>query len=123
MASCTSPFALHPDTPARGRRGIVHGRPVRFALPDGNLRGSGHRGGTSADQPLRAVGAGRPGAGNRQHSLFPRLDGLEWASARGLRGGALGFGLRRCTTGFCLDVPAAAAGTGLRGVRHDERCD
>jgi hypothetical protein len=33
------------------------------------------RRGASAGQPLRAVGGGRAGAGDRQHSFFPCFDG------------------------------------------------
>ena len=61
-------------------------RPVQLALPMGHLRVSGHRSGTSAGQPLRAVGGGCAGAGDRQHSFLPRFDGPERASARPLRG-------------------------------------
>src|ERR1700720_3194132 len=50
--------ALHPLSTAPGLGRTIHGRPVRLALPDCNHGGSGHRGGTSAGQPFRAVGAG-----------------------------------------------------------------
>ena len=71
-------------------------------------------GGTSAGQPLRAAGGGRAGAGDRQHSCFPRLDGPERASAGPLRGCTVGGDLRRRATGLCRVVPVALAGTGLR---------
>src|SRR5580704_17746888 len=106
---------LHAATPAGGHRGTVYGCTVRLASPVGDLRVSGNRGGNSSRQSLRAVGAGRPGAGDRQHSLLPRFDGPERASAGPLRGCTVGGDLRRCATGFCRAVPAAAAGTGLRG--------
>ena len=70
------------------------GRAVRIALPVGDLRISGHRSGTSAGQPLRAASGGPAGAGNRQHSHFPRLDGPERASAGPLRGSTVGRDLR-----------------------------
>src|SRR3984957_16021232 len=48
--------ALHPLSTARGLGRTIHERPVRLALPDGYHGGSGHRGGTSAGQPFRAIG-------------------------------------------------------------------
>src|SRR4030088_1190883 len=39
----------------------------------GDLRVSGHCRRTFARQPVRAAGGGRAGAGDRQHSHFPRL--------------------------------------------------
>src|SRR6266852_3620747 len=105
---------LHSPSPAGGHRGTVHGCPLRLALPDGDLRVSGHRSGTSAGQPLRTVGGGRAGAGDRQHSFFPRFDGPERASAGTLRGRTVGGNLRRCPTGLCRVVPVALAATGLR---------
>src|ERR1700733_3809691 len=41
-----------PLPPPGGYRGTVHGRPVRLALPLGDLRVSGHRSGTFAGQPF-----------------------------------------------------------------------
>jgi hypothetical protein len=52
-------------------------------------------------KPLRAAGGGCAGAGDRQHSFFPRLDGPEWASAGPLRGCTVGSDLRRGATGLC----------------------
>src|SRR5258708_7611100 len=105
---------LHSPTPAGGHRGTVHGCPVRIALPVGDLRFSGHRSGTSAGQPLRAVGGGRAGAGDRQHSCFPRLDGPERASAGPLRGCPVGGDLRRRPTSLCRVVRAALEGASPR---------
>jgi hypothetical protein len=79
---------------------------------------SGHRSGISAVQPLRTVGGGRAGAGDRQHSCFPRLDGPERASAGPLRGFTVGRDLRRRATGLCRVVPVALAATGLIN-QHD----
>src|SRR5713101_9929680 len=107
---------LHSPSPARWHCRTVHGRPVRLALPVGDLRVSGRRSGTSAGQPLRAVGGGRAGAGDRQHSCFPRLDGPERASTSALRGGTVGRDLLRRATGLCRVVPVALAGTRLRRV-------
>src|SRR5204862_7658737 len=68
---------------------------------------------TFPGQPLRAVGSGRAGAGDRQHSCFPRIDGAERASASPLRGSTVGGDLRRRATGLCRVVPVALTGTGL----------
>jgi len=100
-------LALHPLSTAPGLGRTIHGRPVRLALPDCNHGGSGHRGGTSAGQPFRAVGAGCSGAGDRQHSLLPRLHGPEWAAARPFRGAPLGINVRRCATCLCQLVSGA----------------
>src|SRR5882724_4193718 len=110
--------ALHSPAPARGHRGTVHGCPLRLALPDGDLRISGRRSDTSAGQPLRTVGGGRVGAGDRQHSLLPRFDGPERASAGPLRGCTVGGDLRRCETGLFRVVPVALAATGLKRSWH-----
>src|SRR6202030_2061526 len=98
---------LHSHAPAGGHCGTVHGCPLRLALSVGYLRVSGHRSGTSAGQPLRTVGGGRAGAGDRQHSFFPRVDGSERASAGPLRGCTVGGDLRRCATGVYRVVPVA----------------
>ena len=98
---------LHSPAPAGGHRGTVHGCPVRLALPGGDLRVPDHRSGTSAGQPLRTVGGGHAGAGDRQHSFFPRFDGSERASAGPLRGCTVGGDLRRCATGLYRVVPVA----------------
>jgi hypothetical protein len=90
-----------------GHRGTVHGRPVHLALPVGDLRVSGHPSGASAGQPLRTVGGGCVGAGNSQHSFFPRFDGPERPSAGALRGYTVGGDIRRRATGFCRVVPVA----------------
>ena len=105
---------LYSPSPAGGHCMTVHGRPVRLALPVGDLRVSGHRSGTSAGQPLRAVGGGRAGAGDRQHSCFSRLDGPERASAGPLRGCTVGGDLRRRPTSLCRVVPVALEGANLR---------
>src|SRR5229473_3844651 len=107
---------LHSLSPAGGHRRTVHGRPVRLALPVGDLRVSGHRSGTSAGQPLRTVGGGSAGAGDRQHSFFPRFDGPERASAGPLRGCTVGRDLHRCATGLFRVVPVAVATAGLIAV-------
>src|SRR6266404_9708886 len=104
---------LHSPAPAGRHRGTVHGCPLCLALPVGDLRVSGRRSGTSAGQSLRAVGGGRAGAGDRQHSGFPRLDGPERASPGPLRGYTVGRDLRRRATGLCRVVPVPPAGTGL----------
>src|ERR1700719_1527039 len=109
---------LHSPAAAGGHRGTVHGCPVRLALSVGDLRVSGHRSGASAGQPLRTVGSGRAGAGDRQHSFLPRFDGPERASAGPLRGCTVGGDLRRCATGLCRVVPVALAATGLRRSWH-----
>jgi hypothetical protein len=73
-----------PLPPAGGHRGTVHGCPVRLALPDGDLRVSGHHSGTSAGQPLRTVGCGRAGTGDRQYPFFHALmarAGFRWPSS------------------------------------------
>jgi hypothetical protein len=70
--------------------------------------------GTSAGQPLRAVGGGCAGAGDCQHSYFPRLDGPGRPSAGPLRGRTVGRDLHRRATGLCRVVPVALAGTSLR---------
>src|SRR6202045_5208195 len=98
---------LHSASPARGHCGTVHGCPLCLALPVGDLCVSGHRSGTSAGQPLRAAGCGRAGAGDRQHSLFPRFDGSERPSAGPLRGCTVGLDLRRCAAGLCRVVRVA----------------
>src|SRR5258706_5077553 len=72
---------LHSPAPAGRHRGTVHGCPVRLAFSVGDLWVSGHRSGASAGQPLRTVGGGGAGAGDRQHSLFSRFYGPYWASA------------------------------------------
>src|ERR1700722_3506912 len=105
---------LHSHASAGGHCGTIHGCPVRLALPVGDLRVSGHRSGTSAGQPLRAVGGGHAGAGDRQHSFFPRFDGPERASAGPLRGCTVGGDLRRCATGLYRVVTVALAATRLR---------
>ena len=66
---------------------------------------------TSAGQPLRTVGGGHAGAGDRQHSFFPRFDGPERASAGPLRGRTVGGDLRRCATSLYRVVPVALAAT------------
>ena len=58
---------------------------------------------------LRTIGGGRAGAGDRQHSYFPRFDGSKRAPAGPRRSGTVGADLRRCETSFCGAVPAAAA--------------
>src|SRR5215469_2395022 len=60
-------------------------------------------------RPLRTFGGGSAGAGDGQHSLFPRLDGPERASAGPLRGCTVGGDLRRCATGLYRVVPVALA--------------
>src|SRR6266852_2639688 len=112
---------LHSPSPAGGHRGTVHGRPVRLALPLGDLRVSGHRSGTAAGQPLRAVGGGRAGAGDCQHSLSPRFDGPERAPAGPLGGGTVGGALRRCETSLCRVVPVARGSIKLKIEGFDER--
>ena len=104
---------LHSTSPARGHRGTVHGCAVRIALPVGDLRVSGRCSAPSAGQPLRAVGGGRTGAGDRQHSYFPRLDGPQRTSAGPLRGCTVGGDFRQRAAGLCRFVPVALAGTGL----------
>src|SRR5258708_15473834 len=104
---------LHSTAAAGGHRWAIHGCPVCLTLSVGDLRFPGHRRRTSAGQPLRAVGGGRAGAGDRQHSCFPRLDGPERASSGPLRGCTVGGDLRRRTTGVCRVVPVALAVTGL----------
>ena len=84
-----------------------------LALFVGDLRFPGHRSGTSTGQPLRAVGGGRAGAGDRQHSEFPRFDGPERASAGPLRGCIVGGDLRRRATGIYRAVPGPPAGPRL----------
>ena len=69
---------------------------------------------TSVGQPLRTVGGGHAGAGDRQYSFFPRFDGPERASAGPLRGPTVGGDLRRCATGLYWVVPIALAATELR---------
>src|ERR1700737_1922547 len=98
-----------PLPPPGGIAGQFMGALYASHLPVGDLRVSGHRSGTSAGQPLRAVGGGRAGAGDRQHSCFPRLDGPERASSGPLRGCTVGGDLRRRTTGVCRVVPVALA--------------
>ena len=56
-------------------------------------------------QPLRAVRGGRAGAGDRQHSFFPRFDGSERASAGHPRRYTLDLDIRRRATGVCRAVP------------------
>src|SRR5580658_5392462 len=104
---------LHSHAAAGGHRRAIHGCPVCLALSVGDLRFPGHRGGASAGQPLRAVGGGRAGAGDRQHSFFPRFDGPERASAGSLRGCTVGGDLRRRTTGVCQAVPGPPPGARL----------
>src|ERR1700722_5396760 len=96
-----------PLPPPWGHRWTVHGRPLCLALPVGDLRVSGHRSRTSAGQPLRAVGRGFAGAGDGQHSYFPRFDGPERASVGPLRGCTVGGDLRRCAIGLYRFVPVA----------------
>src|ERR1700686_497856 len=102
-----------PLPPPGGHCGTVHGCPLCLALPVGDLRVSGHRSSTSAGQPLRAVGGGRAGAGDRQHSCFPRLDGPERASAGPLRGWTVGGDLRRRPASLWRVVPVALEGASL----------
>src|ERR1700674_5893373 len=111
---------LHSPAPAGGHCGTVHGCPLCLALPVGDLRVSGHRSGASAGQPLRAVGGGRAGAGDRQHSCFPRLDGPERASAGPLCGRAVGRDLHRRATGFFRVVPVALAAAGLTAEERNQ---
>src|SRR5258708_2616977 len=113
--------ALHSATTSEWCRGTVHGCPVRFALPNVDLRASGDRSGTSAGQPLRTVGGSRAGAGDRQHSLLPCFDGPERASAGPVRGSTVGLDLRRCATGLCRVIPVALAATGLRRSWHGKK--
>src|ERR1700722_18609540 len=47
------------------------------------------------------------GAGDRQHSLLPRLHGPEWAAARPFRGAPLVINARRCATCLCQLVSGA----------------
>jgi len=102
-----------PLPPPGGIAGQFMGALYASALPVGDLRVSGHCRRTFARQPVRAAGGGRAGAGDRQHSHFPRLDGPERASAGTLRGCTVGRDLRRRATGVCRVVPFALAGTGL----------
>src|SRR5258707_15410235 len=111
--------ALHSVTTSEWCRGPVHGCPLCLAFPVGDLRVSGHPRCTSAGQPLRTVGASCPCAGDRQHSLLPRIDGPEWASACHCRCSTVGLDLRRCATSLCRVVPVALAGTGLRRCRME----
>jgi hypothetical protein len=104
---------LHSAASSGRHRGTVYGRPVRLALPVGDLRVSGRRSGASAGQSLRPVGGGRAGPGDRQHSCLPRFDGPERASAGPLRGCTVGGDSRRCATGLYQVVPAALAVTGV----------
>src|SRR5258708_11123369 len=106
--------ALHSVTTSERCRGPVHGCPVRLAFPVVDLRVSGHPRCTSAGQPLRALGASCPCAGDRQHSLLPRFDGPEWASACHCRCSTVDLDLRRGAIGLCRVIPVALAGTGLR---------
>src|SRR6267143_3042169 len=116
---------LHSTSPAGGHCGTVHGCPLCLALPVGDLRVSVHRSGTSAGQPLRAVGGGRAGARDRQHSCFPRLDGPERASAGPLRGCTVGGDLRRRPTSLCRVVPVALEGASLTrgGTEREPRVE
>src|ERR1700722_14810914 len=104
---------LHSPSAAGGHCWTVYGCPLCLALPVGNLRVSGHRRGTSAGQPLRTVGRGSAGTGDRQHPCFPCLDGTERASACPLRGCTVGRHLHRRTTGLFRVVPVALATAGL----------
>jgi hypothetical protein len=62
---------------------------------------------------LRAVRGGRAGAGDRQHSFFPRFDGPERASAGPCRDGIVGSDLRRRMAGVCRTIPGPPAGARL----------
>src|SRR3984885_5322229 len=112
---------LHSPAPSGRHRGTVHGRLVRLPLPVGDLWVSGDRSSTSAGQPLCAVGGGRAGTGDRQHSCFPRFDGPERTFAGPLRNLFMGSDLRRRAAGLCRAVPVALAGTGLKntGARNE----
>ena len=109
---------LHSAAAAGGHRWTIHGCPVCLALFVGDLRFPGHRRGASAGQPLRAVGGGRAGAGDRQHPFFPRIDGPERASAGPVRGRTLGSDLRRRPTSLCRVVPVALEGSKPGEGRH-----
>src|SRR6185369_10013772 len=114
---------LHSASAAGGHRWTIHGCPVCLALFVGDLSFSGHRRGASAGQPLRAVGGGRAGAGDRQHPFFPRFDGPERASAGPVRGRTLGSDLRRRPTSLCRVVPVALEGASLKrgGIERQPR--
>src|ERR1700733_1468346 len=104
---------LHSPAAAGGPCGTVHGRAVCLTLSVGDLRLSARRWGASAGQPLRAVGGGDAGAGDRQHSFVPCFDGPERAAAGPLRSCTVGGDLRRRTTGVCRAVPAPRPGPRL----------
>src|SRR6266849_3005562 len=104
---------FHSPSPAGGHCWTVHGCPLCFALPVGDLRVSGHRRCASAAQPLRTVGGSSAGAGDCQHPYISRVNGSERASAGPIRGGPVGRSLHRGATGFFRVVPVAPGAAGL----------
>ena len=62
-----------------------------------------------ANPHIRAVDAGRPSSGDREHSLLSCFDGPERAPASHRDGPAVGSDLRQCAAGLCGVVPTAVA--------------